>query len=142
MAEIVSLREKSDNELNEMLEAAQESMFNLRFQSASAGLKDTSELKRVKREIAQLKTVLANRDQAIAAAASEPAIAEALGGKEWSATTHFDYEESAWVVSFEDGDGSEVATAKVNLNAKRIQSRRNRDLAAMQSLVLSHEIAG
>ncbi len=139
MAEIVTLRDRSDRELNEMLENALEEMFNLRFQKASARLKDTARLEKVRREVAQLKTVLHNRQQAIAAAVAEPAVAGALAGREWRAEAHFDYEASVWRVTFSDNDGAELAWAHVNLNQKKRRSRRRRRAQAPTSLVTAYE---
>jgi len=142
MAAIVSLREKSSDELEAMLEDALEEQFNLRFQQASARLKDVSQLGKVRADIAQIKTVLNERRRAAEAAAAEPAIAAVLAGKEWQADTHFDYEESAWLVAFEDEGGQELATAKVNLNRKVRRSRRKREALGPANLVISYETAG
>jgi large subunit ribosomal protein L29 len=65
MASIVELRDMSDEKLEELLDNAREEMFNLRFQHASARLDDLSQLKRVRRDIAQLETVLHQRDLAV-----------------------------------------------------------------------------
>jgi large subunit ribosomal protein L29 len=147
MANIVELREMSDDKLQEMLENAREEMFNLRFQNASARLDDYSRLKAVRREIAQLETVLNNRRQAVEAAANEPEIATLLADQSWQASTHFHYEDSAWQVEFQDDEGNELARATVNLNAKRpharkarAQSRRNKKL--QPRLVTGYEITG
>ena len=125
MAHIVELREKSDEELEEMLENAREEMFNLRFQLASARLSDLSRVRTVRREIAQFETVLHMRDLAIERAAQQPEVAQVLKGKEWFAEASYSYEESAWQVSFNDDD-DELASALVNLNQKRPKSRRVR----------------
>lgn len=125
MASIVKLRETSEDELEEMLENAREELFNLRFQHASARLEDYSRLRKVRREIAQLETVLHMRDLAIEKAAQQPDVAELLDGKEWHAEAHFDYEESAWMVDFSDDD-DELASASVNLNVKGSRGRRAR----------------
>lgn len=141
MAEIVTLRDKSDNELREMLENGMEEMFNLRFQRASGQLKDSSRVKKVRRDLAQVKTVLRERARAIDAAGQEAAIAAVLSGKAWAAAARFDYEESAWLVTFADSDGSELATARVNLNKRQGYSRRDRREQAPPQLVQSYEIA-
>jgi large subunit ribosomal protein L29 len=131
MASIVELRDLSDEKLEEKLENAREEMFNLRFQHASARLDDLSVLKRVRREIAQLETVLNQRELAIEAAIIQPSIAEAIAGQEWDADVHFNYEESAWVVSFLDDDEKELIATKVNLNKKLARGRKaRRKLAA------------
>jgi len=142
MAEIVTLREKSDNELRELLEEGMEEMFNLRFQRASGQLKDTSRVRKIRRDLAQVKTVLRERERAIAAASQEPAIAAVLDGKQWAAAARFEYEETAWRVTFEDGSGNELATAQVNLNKRQDYSRRDRRELAPPELVRSYEIAG
>ena len=134
MAHIVELRQMSDDQLAERLEDAREEMFNLRFQKASARLEDTSRLRFVRREIAQMKEVLHKRRLAVDAAARVPEIAAILNGKTWDAQTRFIYEDSAWEVSFLDGSGNEIASAMVNLNQKR---RRDRE----PNLVRSYEVA-
>ena len=58
MLNIVELREMSDDRLEEMMENAREELFNLRFQKASARLENYARLKQVRRELAQLQTVL------------------------------------------------------------------------------------
>lgn len=131
MASIVELRDLSDEKLEEKLENAREEMFNLRFQQASARLDDLSQLKRVRREIAQLETVLNQRELAIEAAIIQPSIAEAIAGQEWDADVHFNYEESAWEVSFLDDDEKELIATKVDLNKKVARGRKaRRKLAA------------
>lgn len=142
MASIVELREMSDDKLEELLEKAREDQFFLRFQKASARLENYARLKQVRRDIAQLETVLRMRGLAADAAASEPAIAEALAGVDgWQANTRFIYEDSAWRVDFIDGEGDEVASALVNLNQKQAASRRKRGLMEAASPVLSYEVA-
>ena len=116
--------------LDEMLENAREEMFNLRFQKATAQLDNHARVKIVRREIAQLETVLRMRQLAIDVAVEQPEIASALSGKEWRANAHFDYEDSAWQVEFNDEDDNSVATALVNLNKKQPQSRKDRLLLA------------
>ncbi len=125
MAHIVELRDKSDEELEEMLENAREEMFNLRFQHASARLSDLSRLRAVRREVAQLETVLHMRELAIERAAQQPQVARMIEGKDWFAEASYSYEESAWQVIFNDDD-DELASALVNLNQKRPKSRRGR----------------
>ncbi len=142
MANIVELREMSGDKLHELLENAREEMFNLRFQNASARLDDYSRLKAVRKEIAQLETVLNMRQLAKGAAASDREIAAALAGKTWQATARFNYEESAWRVIFSDEDGSELASALVNLNQVRPSSRKGRHQKTQPHLVTSYEIAG
>ncbi len=134
MAHIVELREMSDDQLEELLEDRREEMFNLRFQKASARLQDTSRLRAVRREIAQIREVLHKRRLAVEAAARQPEIAAALEDIRWDAFARYAYEDVAWAVEFYDRDGNEIATALVNLNEKR---RRDRE----PELVTSYEVA-
>lgn len=126
MASIVELRDMSNVRLEELLENAREEMFNLRFQHAAARLDDLSQLKRVRREIAQYETVLRQRELAVEAALREADVAEALSDQEWSAEAHFDYVESAWQVVFLDGDNKELVSLQVDLNKKKTRGRRAR----------------
>ncbi len=142
MLNVVALREMSGDKLREMLENAREEMFNLRFQKASARLENYARLKQVRREIAQLETVLHLRQRAKEVAAQEPDIAAVLDGKEWKATARFQYEESAWVVRFMDQDDNELAEAMVNLNRKSLHGRKVRQQKAAPRLVVKYEVAG
>jgi large subunit ribosomal protein L29 len=126
MASIVELRKTSEDDLEEMLENSREELFNLRFQHASARLEDFSRIRKVRREIAQIETVLHMRDLAIEEASQKPDVAELLDGKEWNAEANFDYEESAWIVDFEDENDDELASTMVNLNIKRKKGRSAR----------------
>ena len=141
MANIVELREMSGDKLQEMLENAREEMFNLRFQNASARLDDYSRLKFVRREIAQLESMLNMRRLAKEAAASLPEIATVLDDKVWRAMARFSYEESAWRVEFVDEEDNELATAFVDLNQKR-RSGRGRGRKSSPRLVTSYELMG
>ncbi len=141
MANIVELREMSDDKLLEMVENAREEMFNLRFQKATAQLDNHARVKIVRREIAQIETVLHMRKVAVETAASEPEIAEKLSSQNWSANAHFDYEESAWQVEFFNEDGDEFASALVDLNKKRSKGRSGRKVGQPQ-LVTSYEVTG
>lgn len=143
MANIVELRDMSDDKLEEMLENAREEMFNLRFQQASARLEDYSRLKHVRREIAQLETVLHMRQLAVETAVSEPGeLSGFLQDKPWNATARYVYEEAAYQVEFFDESGDSLATALVNLNKKRERSRRTRAANQVSSLVTSFELVG
>ena len=127
MLSIVELREMSDEKLAEMLENSHEEMFNLRFQHASARLDDLSQIKRVRREIAQFVTVLNQRDLAVRAALEQPEVSSVIEGQDdWSAEVHFSYEESAWEVTFFDDSDDELIKSKINLNKKRARGRRAR----------------
>lgn len=143
MANVVELRDMSDDKLTEMLENAREEMFNLRFQQASARLEDYSRIKHVRREIAQLETVLNNRQAAVETAVAESAdIAKALQGKTWTATARYVYEDLAWQVDFSDQQGNAVATAVVDLNKKKDKSRRSRQTNPTARRVKRYEILG
>lgn len=142
MANIVELREMSDAKLEEMLETGREEMFNLRFQQASAQLEDYSRIKTVRREIAQLETVLNMRQLAVETAVADESIAAALTGKEWEGTAQYSYEDSGWHVTFTDSSGNELATALVNLNKKRPQSSRQAKKYTQPQRIVSAEVAG
>lgn len=55
------LRAKSDVELNEELVAAKKELFNLRFQNATNQLDNTGRIKEVRRNIARIQTVIAQK---------------------------------------------------------------------------------
>jgi large subunit ribosomal protein L29 len=142
MANIVELREMSDAKLEEMLESAREEMFNLRFQHAGARLADPFSLRKVRRQIAQLETLLHMRRLAVDAALGQPEIAAALEDQKWDATAEFNYEESAWIVNFTDNEGGNLASATVNLNKKQPRGRKDRATKHQPRLVTSYEVAG
>ncbi len=135
MASIVELNQMSNDKLEKTLEEAREELFNLRFQKASARLENTARLRHVRREVAQVETVLHQRQLATEVAAAEPAIAERLRDKEWQANTRYVYEDSAWQVEFNDKGGKKLATAWVNLN--KAQSKK---AAKAPQLVVRHEV--
>ena len=60
-----SLRELTNRELQEALDASKEELFNLRFQYATNQLDNTTRIRQVKKEIARINTVI--REQEIAA---------------------------------------------------------------------------
>jgi large subunit ribosomal protein L29 len=140
MAAIVELHQMSNDKLNEMLENAREELFNLRFQKASARLENTARLSDVRREVAQVETVLHMRELAIAAALQDPAIADAVGTAEWRANARYVYEESAWRVDVTDKGGKNLATAYVDLNKARPKGRRARATKKAPQLVVSREV--
>ena len=142
MANIVELREMSDEKLEELLENAREEMFNLRFQKAIAQLQNSIRIRHVRREIAQIQEVLHKRQMAKEVAAARPEIAAVLQGKESFATARFVYETSAWQVVFEDDGGNELATATVNLNKKQPKTRRQRTAKGQPQLVTSLDVTG
>jgi len=55
------LRVKSTDELKEQLTGLRKEAFNLRFQKASGQLENTVQVRRVRREIARIKTILGER---------------------------------------------------------------------------------
>ncbi|MCD8149865.1 MAG: 50S ribosomal protein L29 [Clostridiales bacterium] len=55
------LRAQSPAELNNQLVAAKKELFNLRFQNATNQLENTARLKEVKKNIARIKTVIAEK---------------------------------------------------------------------------------
>ena len=65
------LRTKSDDELRDELAQAKESLFNLRFQSATGQLENHGRLKAVKRDIARIYTILRERELGITTVLSE-----------------------------------------------------------------------
>ena len=137
MANIVELNQMSNDKLEKTLEEAREEIFNLRFQKASARLENTARLRQVRREVAQMETVLHQRRLAADAAAAQPEIAARLAGQEWQANTRYVYEDSAWQVEFNDKGGKKLATAWVNLNKSRPTGRT----AKQPQLVVRHELA-
>lgn len=143
MANIVELRDMSDDKLEEMLENAREEMFNLRFQQASARLENYARLKHVRREVAQFETVLNMRKLAVdTAVAQVPELANALSGQAWTATARYVYEDAAYRVDFVNENGKELANAMVNLNQKQPKGRRARAQKAAKTPVTNFEISG
>ena len=61
---------------------------------------------------------------------------------DWQGKAHFDYEESAWLVSFEDEGDNALASAIVDLNQKQAQSTRQRTQGYNRHAVKSYEITG
>lgn len=58
------LRAKSVEELNEELVAAKKELFNLRFQNATNQLDNTSRIKEVRKNIARIQTLIAQKANA------------------------------------------------------------------------------
>ena len=56
------LRTKSAAELNEDLVAAKKELFNLKFQNATNQLDNTSRIKEVRKNIARIQTVIAQKN--------------------------------------------------------------------------------
>jgi large subunit ribosomal protein L29 len=61
MTDAEDLRAKSSDELKEQLYGLRKEAFNLRFQRASGQLENTAQVRRVRRVIARIKTVLGER---------------------------------------------------------------------------------
>ncbi|MBL6958911.1 MAG: 50S ribosomal protein L29 [Rhodospirillales bacterium] len=64
------VRAKSEDELKDQLIDLRKESFNLRFQAASGQLENTARVKQVRRDIARIKTILGERGNADAQAAS------------------------------------------------------------------------
>ena len=58
---VEELNAKSSAELNEELVAAKKELFNLRFQNATNQLDNTSRIKEVRKNIARIQTVIAEK---------------------------------------------------------------------------------
>ena len=58
------LRAKTADELNETLLSLKKEHFNLRFQRSSGQLEDTSQFRRIRRDIARIKTIISDRQRA------------------------------------------------------------------------------
>ena len=58
---VEDLKAKTAAELNEELVAAKKELFNLRFQNATNQLDNTSRIKEVRRNIARIQTVIAEK---------------------------------------------------------------------------------
>ncbi len=65
MAEIKDLRAKSDDELNEQILALKKESLNMRFQQTSGQLTNTDRMRQVRREVAQIKTILSERKKGV-----------------------------------------------------------------------------
>ena len=61
---VEDLKAKSAAELNEELVAAKKELFNLRFQNATNQLDNTGRIKEVRRNIARIQTVIAEKAKA------------------------------------------------------------------------------
>jgi len=59
--DIQDVRAKSDDELKQALRDLKKAAFNLRFQRASGQLENTAEVRRVRRDIARVSTVMTER---------------------------------------------------------------------------------
>ena len=61
MGKATEMRAKNTDELEGQLVDLKKEQFNLRFQQASGQLEDTSQFRRVRRNIAQIRTILHQR---------------------------------------------------------------------------------
>ena len=59
---VEDLRAKSATELNDELVAAKKELFNLRFQNATNQLDNTARIKEVRKNIARIQTVIAEKN--------------------------------------------------------------------------------
>ena len=59
---VEDLKSKSAAELNEELVAAKKELFNLRFQNATNQLDNTARIKEVRKNIARIQTVIAQKN--------------------------------------------------------------------------------
>ena len=64
MAKAADIRAKTADELGTRLGELKKEQFNLRFQKASGQLSNTAQMARVRKEIAQVKTMLGERSKA------------------------------------------------------------------------------
>jgi large subunit ribosomal protein L29 len=60
------LRTRTPDELNEQAETLGKEIFNLRFQRASGQLENTARVRQARRDIARIKTILGERQRAVA----------------------------------------------------------------------------
>ena len=67
MARIDDMKTKSDDQLSESLSELKREQFNLRFQAATNQLEKPSRVREVRRDIARIKTLQAQRTSAEAA---------------------------------------------------------------------------
>ena len=58
------LRSKSNDELNQELQSLLRAQFNLRMQKATQQLNNTSQIRKVRRDIARVRTILNEKAQA------------------------------------------------------------------------------
>jgi len=68
MTKVADIRGKSPDELKSMLLDLRKEQFNLRFQRATGQLEALSRIKTVRRDIARVKTIMAERVRAAAKA--------------------------------------------------------------------------
>ncbi len=61
MVKVKELRAKSDEQLNDMVQELSKEALNLRFSQTTGQLTNTTRRRQVRREIAQIKTILTER---------------------------------------------------------------------------------
>ena len=66
MAKMEDIRAKTVDELGDQLNDLNKEAFNLRFQAASGQLENTSRVRQVRRNVAQIKTILIEKKRASA----------------------------------------------------------------------------
>lgn len=81
---IKELNGKTNAEIQEFLKKSKEELFNLRFQSATGQLSNSSRLKAVKHDIARMYTVLRERELGITTEPAESAPSEKKASKKSS----------------------------------------------------------
>ncbi len=64
MTDAADLRPKTPDQLQEQLDGLKKEQFNLRFQAAQGALENTSRVREVRREIAQIRTILREKQLA------------------------------------------------------------------------------
>ena len=57
------LRETASDELREMLQDFEEELFNLRFQGATEEIKNSAGIRKIRRNVARVKTILRERGE-------------------------------------------------------------------------------
>ena len=63
MMKIADFRSQTDDELRDQLHELKKESLNLRFQRASGQLEGTARIRQVRREIAQVRTVMSERNR-------------------------------------------------------------------------------
>ena len=81
MAEAQDLRLKTADELKEQLIGLRKEAFNLRFQKASGQLENTAQVRRVRRDIARIKTILGEQRRPARVLTAKAASAKAAAAR-------------------------------------------------------------
>ena len=68
MTKAEDIRAKTTDELKEQLVGLRKESFNLRFRKASGQLENTTQVRRVRRDIARIKTILGERGRQVSKA--------------------------------------------------------------------------